>query len=36
MLGLMNEDAKGQNAYFAHPYAWAPFFIVGEGGSAGQ
>jgi len=31
MLALMS-SAKGNNAYFAHPFAWAPFFLVGEGG----
>ncbi len=30
MLALMAK-AKGETAYFAHPYAWAPFFLVGEG-----
>jgi CHAT domain-containing protein len=30
MLALM-DSAKGPTAYFAHPYAWAPFFLVGEG-----
>ncbi len=30
MLALM-EKAEGQAAYFAHPFAWAPFFLVGEG-----
>ncbi len=29
MLELMNH-AKRQHAYFAHPFAWAPFMIVGE------
>ena len=32
MHKLMMEQAKGRRAYFAHPYAWAPFFVVGEGG----
>ena len=31
MLALMS-SAKGNTAYFAHPFAWAPFFLVGEGG----
>ena len=31
MLALM-ASAHGHTAYFAHPYAWAPFFLVGEGG----
>jgi CHAT domain-containing protein len=30
MLALLAE-ADGDTAYFAHPYAWAPFFLVGEG-----
>jgi len=30
MLALM-DAAKDATAYFAHPYAWAPFFLVGEG-----
>jgi len=30
MLALM-QNAKGRTAYFAHPFAWAPFFLVGEG-----
>jgi tetratricopeptide (TPR) repeat protein len=29
MLALM-EKAKTQTAYFAHPFAWGPFFLVGE------
>ena len=24
--------ATGDTAYFAHPQAWAPFFLVGDGG----
>jgi len=24
-------QAHGDTAYFAHPYAWAAFFLVGEG-----
>jgi CHAT domain-containing protein len=31
MLALMTQ-AAGTTTYFAHPYAWAPFFLVGEGG----
>jgi tetratricopeptide (TPR) repeat protein len=27
-------DAHGSTAYFAHPFAWAPFFLVGEGHKA--
>jgi CHAT domain-containing protein len=30
MLALM-QSAQGPTAYFAHPFAWAPFFLVGEG-----
>ena len=30
MLALMDQ-AQGATAYFAHPDAWAPFFLVGEG-----
>jgi CHAT domain-containing protein len=33
MLKLMSSDARGEHAYFAHPFAWAPFFVVGEGGT---
>jgi CHAT domain len=33
MLRLMRQQAHGDHAYFAHPFSWAPFFIVGEGGS---
>ncbi len=35
MRELLTQDAKGNQAYFAHPFAWASFFIAGEGG-AGQ
>jgi CHAT domain-containing protein len=31
MLAVMAR-AQGNTAYFAHPYAWAPFMLVGEGG----
>ena len=30
MLAMLHQ-AQGQTAYFAHPFAWAPFFLVGEG-----
>jgi len=30
MLTLMAK-AKGKTSYFAHPFSWAPFFLVGEG-----
>jgi CHAT domain-containing protein len=29
MLAVMTR-AQGKTAYFAHPYAWAPFVLVGE------
>jgi len=29
MVEVMH-NTKGQHAYFAHPFAWAPFIIVGE------
>lgn len=32
MIGLMAQ-AQGRTAYFAHPFAWAPFFLVGDGGT---
>jgi len=35
MRGLLTRNAEGNLAYFAHPFAWASFFIAGEGG-AGQ
>jgi CHAT domain-containing protein len=25
------QQANGRTAYLAHPFAWAPFFLVGEG-----
>jgi CHAT domain-containing protein len=30
MLAVMTK-AQGKTAYFVHPYAWAPFVLVGEG-----
>ena len=30
MLALL-QRAQGPTAYLAHPFAWAPFFLVGEG-----
>jgi len=33
MRKLMSEQSKGDRAYFTHPFAWASFVIVGEGGS---
>jgi CHAT domain-containing protein/Tfp pilus assembly protein PilF len=35
VLALM-QQAGGKTAYFAHPFAWAPFFLVGEGGQDSQ
>ena len=26
------QQASDKTAYFAHPFAWAPFFLVGDGG----
>lgn len=32
MLALMSQATKDSaHAYFAHPYAWAPFMLVGDG-----
>ena len=31
MLAVMSQAKEGPFKYFAHPYAWAPFFLVGEG-----
>jgi CHAT domain-containing protein len=31
MLAVMEEGKTGSFSYFSHPYAWAPFFLVGEG-----
>lgn len=33
MVALM-AGAKGATAYFTHPFAWASFFLVGEGWEA--
>ena len=33
MLAVMAK-AEGETVYFAHPFAWAPFFLVGEGSTA--
>ncbi len=32
MFRLM-DSGNGGHAYFSHPYAWAPFVVVGEGNS---
>ena len=31
MLALIDQAIKSEHSYFAHPFAWAPFFLVGEG-----
>lgn len=31
MLALLSESRTGHQPQFAHPYAWASFFLVGEG-----
>ena len=31
MLAVMLQGENGTFPYFSHPYAWAPFFLVGEG-----
>ncbi len=32
MLALLDHAAKEPDRrYFAHPYAWAPFLVVGDG-----
>lgn len=30
-LALLSEARSGTDPHFAHPYAWAPFFVVGDG-----
>ena len=35
MLGMMKKNSK-QHAYFAHPFAWAPFVVVGENNHSDQ
>jgi CHAT domain-containing protein len=32
-IRMLLTQARGETAYFAHPYAWAAFFLVGEGNS---
>lgn len=32
MLAVMARGNSDAHAYFSHPYAWAPFFLVGESG----
>ncbi|MDR4496195.1 MAG: CHAT domain-containing tetratricopeptide repeat protein [Nitrospirales bacterium] len=31
MLTVMQQSQGGSFPYFSHPYAWAPFFLVGDG-----
>ena len=31
MLAVMEHSKEGSFPYFSHPYAWAPFFLVGNG-----
>lgn len=31
MLAVLEQKTKGSFPYFSHPYAWAPFFLVGDG-----
>jgi CHAT domain-containing protein/tetratricopeptide (TPR) repeat protein len=31
MLAVMGRTKESKSQYFAHPYAWAPFFLVGNG-----
>ncbi|MGD9850872.1 MAG: tetratricopeptide repeat protein [Nitrospirales bacterium] len=31
MLAVMEQTEEGTFPYFSHPYAWAPFFLVGTG-----
>jgi CHAT domain-containing protein len=33
MLAVMN-NTRDNKPYFAHPFAWAPFFLVGEGSAS--
>jgi hypothetical protein len=35
MLTLLHQ-AQGATSYFAHPYAWAAGFLVGEGAGQGS
>jgi len=36
MLALMSGPADANDAFFAHPFAWAPFVLVGDGGKASR
>lgn len=31
MLKVMEQSKEDSFPYFSHPYAWAPFFLVGDG-----
>ncbi len=33
ILAVMDRAKEPGNSYFAHPFAWAPFFLVGDGRS---
>ena len=32
MIAVMSQKVNIEEIYFAHPFAWAPFFLVGDGG----
>ncbi|GJL62422.1 MAG: hypothetical protein NPIRA04_10760 [Nitrospirales bacterium] len=32
ILAVMDIAQESNNSYLAHPFAWAPFFVVGDGG----
>jgi CHAT domain-containing protein len=34
MLAIMNGRGEADEAFLAHPFAWAPFVLVGDGGPA--
>jgi CHAT domain-containing protein/Tfp pilus assembly protein PilF len=34
ILSVMNSEGGANEAFFAHPFAWAPFVLVGDGGPA--
>jgi CHAT domain-containing protein len=36
MLDLMTAPAGVDDAFFAQPFAWAPFVLVGDGGPASR
>jgi CHAT domain-containing protein len=35
-LALLAGEHEPERLYFSHPYAWAPFVVVGEGGPVGE